>query len=751
MAHSDFKSQQESEYPIAKILALRRTLLENPQSAEAHCDLGVAIIQSGDPKTAIVYFKQALKIDPNHERSHYNLGYCYQKIGFIDNAITAYEAVIRLNPKDEQAWNNLAVLFLHRNEVAEAIELYLKALEINPENSETWASLASAQYLLGRYDDSIQSATKSLALDDSRYWVWLQLGQGYYALHDPENSLHALKKATELNDACDKCWNNLGNAYLLTNDPVQAEECYRKAIQYNGKISDYWFNLGELLFQQESYQEAASCFSRVIQTNEADSEALEYLVKALLETSPLEAAQKLQSLMRNKGERPEYLHMLAQAYNKCGKPDLEAKTRLKLASSQPLDAKNNHALAELLLQQGKRDLAFSFFKNSQLKSEKEPELWYRFAQSFRLDGKLEEEFQCLTRAIKADSTHQASWLRLGQIDLQNNTDSNAIPYFEKAESLLHNDVETWLSTCKRFLGQNKINLALQCSLKLVALARFAPKVWQSIFQLFRHAGKSEDLIANLIEYLVSGSVDASVKTVLGTLIFRQGFRHQALEFLQAAVGPHQHNPLLVHRLAELYLQDGQIAKARELLVESITLKPEAYELLIAMAELELHQNRIEAARASTERALEIRQDHYQAWYLSGMIQGKKNNYGPALDCLEKSLSLNSANPLAWFGKSIMLQAKKQDYEAEMSLLKAVQLDRRLSEAWSALACFKLANSEYGKARFLLLRALAANDQNQSAWSLLAKVFDFLGAPEKSQKCREIAQNLASTQNLQLPQ
>jgi len=50
----------------------------NPNYAEAHFNLGIALLRRGKIPEAIVYFNQALRINPKDARVHQNLGWSWQ-------------------------------------------------------------------------------------------------------------------------------------------------------------------------------------------------------------------------------------------------------------------------------------------------------------------------------------------------------------------------------------------------------------------------------------------------------------------------------------------------------------------------------------------------------------------------------------------------------------------------------------------------------------------------------------------------
>jgi len=82
----------------------------NPDYAEAHNNLGSALIQTGHALEAIDHFKQALRMNPNSADTHNNLGAALAQMGRISEAIKEVKAALRINPGYIDARNNLAKL-----------------------------------------------------------------------------------------------------------------------------------------------------------------------------------------------------------------------------------------------------------------------------------------------------------------------------------------------------------------------------------------------------------------------------------------------------------------------------------------------------------------------------------------------------------------------------------------------------------------------------------------------------------------
>src|ERR1700730_13775437 len=58
----------------ATIAELRKVVSRNPQSAEAHTELGTALGEKGDVLSAIQELQKAVQINPDLANAHYNLG-----------------------------------------------------------------------------------------------------------------------------------------------------------------------------------------------------------------------------------------------------------------------------------------------------------------------------------------------------------------------------------------------------------------------------------------------------------------------------------------------------------------------------------------------------------------------------------------------------------------------------------------------------------------------------------------------------
>ena len=79
----------------------RAAVTANPNSAEAHSNLGWGYYGQRQYEESIKAFQQALTLDRNMIDAHYGLGLALKESGAGKEAVPEFEAVIKLAPEDQ--------------------------------------------------------------------------------------------------------------------------------------------------------------------------------------------------------------------------------------------------------------------------------------------------------------------------------------------------------------------------------------------------------------------------------------------------------------------------------------------------------------------------------------------------------------------------------------------------------------------------------------------------------------------------
>ena len=86
---------------VDAIAQFEAALRLRPDAPETHNNLGIALAQSGRPKDAERHFREALRLKPDYADAHFNLGIALADSGHPAEAIAELEAANRLQPDPE--------------------------------------------------------------------------------------------------------------------------------------------------------------------------------------------------------------------------------------------------------------------------------------------------------------------------------------------------------------------------------------------------------------------------------------------------------------------------------------------------------------------------------------------------------------------------------------------------------------------------------------------------------------------------
>jgi Flp pilus assembly protein TadD len=154
----------ESEY--------REAIAADPDHAEAHLELGLALadmgraqeglkelalavklapedpvalhelagllMDEGDYRTAIGHLREAARLRPESFEIHLDLGLCYAQKGFYAEAERAYQKALALEPNDAVVNYDVASLYVQWGRSADALPALRRALEADREKVRSW-------------------------------------------------------------------------------------------------------------------------------------------------------------------------------------------------------------------------------------------------------------------------------------------------------------------------------------------------------------------------------------------------------------------------------------------------------------------------------------------------------------------------------------------------------------------------------------------------------------------------------------
>src|SRR6266481_9111780 len=133
---------------------LERALAKQP-SAAAYDALGAYFGQRKEFSCAFSAFQSALRLEPNSWEAHYNLGLAYLESGDAQRATREFRSVVRLKPALAQSHAALGTSLSRLNQTDSAIQEFKAALQIDSQYVPALDGLTKALIEQQRYSAAI--------------------------------------------------------------------------------------------------------------------------------------------------------------------------------------------------------------------------------------------------------------------------------------------------------------------------------------------------------------------------------------------------------------------------------------------------------------------------------------------------------------------------------------------------------------------------------------------------------------------
>ena len=147
--------------------ALFRPLSRAPRTpARPAADLGLLLeaqrqLRDGHPELAERSCRRLLKAQPEHADAHNLLGVALGRLGRLDAAERHARRAVELRPRDAGLVANLAERLRQRGRLDQAIELHRQALELAPEQPLALEGLARALAAAGAFEAALDAAERA--------------------------------------------------------------------------------------------------------------------------------------------------------------------------------------------------------------------------------------------------------------------------------------------------------------------------------------------------------------------------------------------------------------------------------------------------------------------------------------------------------------------------------------------------------------------------------------------------------------
>ena len=259
------------------------TLQQNPLCWLCETNVAVPLVARGTPDDlaqAMTHLNAAIRINPDAAESHDGLGVALQKAGRFQDAVAEHERAIALNPRFADARSHLVIAREHlgvalaqAGRFEDAAAVLRLALRDAPDHSTTHRDLADVLLQLGRTDESFAHLQEAIRLNPSSAENHDTLARLFQSAHRQKEAIAEYREAVRLapNDAD---WhNNLGAALLEDDQLTEAAHEFRESIRCNPRLPNAHRNLGVALAGMNQLDEAAVHLREALRLDPSFSDA----------------------------------------------------------------------------------------------------------------------------------------------------------------------------------------------------------------------------------------------------------------------------------------------------------------------------------------------------------------------------------------------------------------------------------------------------------------------------------------------
>lgn len=188
----------KSGRPRDAIREIARALKVNPNSAEAHYNLGHAWSDLGDVRKAHDSFRKAAFLSPDDAEYHLELGNSLKLLERIEEAMQSFRRAIDLRPDYAEAHNALGACLRELERYEEAVSCYRTAIRLRPRYAEAHGNLGNVLHDLERYREAVASFDEAIALKPGYVEAYLGIGNALSRLENRSAALRSYDKAISL-------------------------------------------------------------------------------------------------------------------------------------------------------------------------------------------------------------------------------------------------------------------------------------------------------------------------------------------------------------------------------------------------------------------------------------------------------------------------------------------------------------------------------------------------------------------------
>ena len=202
-----------------------------------------------------IWQKKVLQ-NPNDAEAHANLGVIYQKQKLYNEALAEYQKAEKINPTNVNTIMNIGTLYQEQKNYDMAINVYNTILQVYPNNTKAMTYKAQCLKLSGRNEEAIKAYQAVLGYEPQNKAVRAELFEILKATMPTENVLAYLYQSVQSQPADANAYYDFAYELHKANKINDAITYYNQTLKMTSDIPDCYVNLSQAYRQTKDYASA---------------------------------------------------------------------------------------------------------------------------------------------------------------------------------------------------------------------------------------------------------------------------------------------------------------------------------------------------------------------------------------------------------------------------------------------------------------------------------------------------------------
>ena len=339
----------------------QKKLTETPNDVELIGLLALAYIENQQADEGIAEYRKGLELAPTDAGLRLNLIAVFRNTERFEEAAAEYEILSEAQPDDFGIYRELGELYLLLEDEKRAKATYQRMIDRDPDNAGTYLTLAEIYTGHEWMDDAVAAYEKAISLAPENLDYIEYFGEFYFHQGNREQTVEIWNRMVAGDCAIAENFDRLAQLLDAKNFRMEAIVASRKAVELGHDEYRYRETLARRLMENKDYDAALTEYAAAAELAPNDFFA-EQMGDQQIEIYRRQRTlvEKIEEL-EAAPESFEQQKQLAKMYLKLGNITYSLEVLLRAKALKPNDVPINRWLAEIYVQQGRRDEANAIY------------------------------------------------------------------------------------------------------------------------------------------------------------------------------------------------------------------------------------------------------------------------------------------------------------------------------------------------------------------------------------------------------